>query len=254
MTGDFDCERLTASAAQFLLDGGDESAAKVLLACTLDVWYDGDGWYDQASQRRYEWVVVALAGPRAAYDVLSRDSDEVTKQVHRAIEAVLPTDVVARPIVPRAELVDISTEWRSELLDIAQGKRVRNQGLPFGNHQPPVTWQNLQFRSVSERKIAEALDRADVLFLPNCVARLGDYPDRKNREPDFLVCRNHKWGILEVDGEPFHPPSRTTEDHERDRLFKACGVKVVEHYDARRCYENPDGVVNEFLELVDRNG
>ena len=37
----------------------------------------------------------------------------------------------------------------------------------------PVLWNGLRFRSKSEVKIAEALDNAKVLYLPNCIARLG---------------------------------------------------------------------------------
>src|SRR5207249_11659060 len=91
------------------------------------------------------------------------------------------------------------------------------------------TWNNLRFRSASETKIAAALDKVQgVWFLPNCRGRVGAPEDRKNREADFLVCHKGKWGILEVDGEAFHPPSRTTEDHERDRLFKLHGMIVME--------------------------
>ena len=115
-----------------------------------------------------------------------------------------------------------------------------------------MTWNNLGFRSASEIKIAQALDKAGVLFLPNCKARLGSGEDRLNREPDFLVCHNGKWGILEVDGEPFHSLTRTVQDHERDRLFKIHGITVAEHYDASKCFNNPDEVVNEFLRILDQ--
>jgi very-short-patch-repair endonuclease len=98
--------------------------------------------------------------------------------------------------------------------------------------------------------VAQALDRAGVLFLPNCRARLNLNDKRTNREADFLVCHHGKWGILEVDGEPFHPPSRTVQDHERDRLFQKHGIKTIEHYDATRCYNAPSDVVAEFLQLL----
>ena len=60
------------------------------------------------------------------------------------------------------------------------------------------------------------------------------------------------WEILEVDSEPFHPPTRTVHDHERDRPFLRHGVKVVQHFDATRCRNDPDGVVAEFLALMER--
>jgi very-short-patch-repair endonuclease len=82
------------------------------------------------------------------------------------------------------------------------------------------------------------------------MARLGTDDERKNREADFLVCANGKWGILEVDGEPFHPPSRTVDDHTRDRLFKDHGIRVVEHFDASECSERPAEVVASFLKLL----
>jgi len=113
-------------------------------------------------------------------------------------------------------------------------------------------WNNLKFRSQSEVRIAEALDRAGALFFPNCSARLGPVGGRRNREPDFLVCYEGRWGVLQVDGDPFHPPARTAHEHEQDRLFHHHGVAVVQHFDATRCYENPDGVVKEFLGLLHR--
>jgi hypothetical protein len=42
------------------------------------------------------------------------------------------------------------------------------------------------------------------------------------------------------------------EDHERDRLFQAHGVKTVQHFDAGECWEDPDKVVKKFLFLLDK--
>jgi hypothetical protein len=120
-----------------------------------------------------------------------------------------------------------------------------NQGI-----NAPYKWEGLYFRSKTEIKIAQALDRAGVLFYPNSKARLNTSEDRDGKESDFLVFHLGKWGILEVDGEPWHPPSRTVHDHERDRLFKAHGIRIVEHYDATRCWEQPDKVVHEFLGIL----
>jgi hypothetical protein len=142
---------------------------------------------------------------------------------------------------------DIDPDWRQELLEIARGKGAHNQAVKDAHAR---TWKNLRFRSQSEIRIAQAFDDAGVFFLPNCMGRLGAPTERRNREADFLVCQDAKWGILEVDGEPFHPPSRTVQDHERDRLFKAQGLRVIEHFDASRCFEKPNEVVQEFLKIL----
>jgi hypothetical protein len=113
-----------------------------------------------------------------------------------------------------------------------------------------IEWNHLRFRTVGEVRIAEALDAVGVLFLPNCRARLGEKDDRENREPDFLICSRGMWGILEIDGRS-HTPSRTVDDHDRDRLFKLHGIRVVEHFDDAECFENAKQVVAKFLRILD---
>ena len=112
------------------------------------------------------------------------------------------------------------------------------------------TWENLRFRSKTEIKIAEALDRTGVLFVPNSLARLNTPKGRANKEADFLICYNGKWGVLEVDG-PFHTAERRVEEQERERIFKINGIKVVERFDAKECYETPDKVVQKFFYLME---
>ena len=118
------------------------------------------------------------------------------------------------------------------------------------NNKGVHTWERLRFRSKPEIKIAQALDRAGVLFIPNSLARLNTTTGRGNKEPDFLICYNGKWGILEVDG-PFHIAERRVEEQERERIFKNNGIKVVERFDSERCYNNPDEVVQEFFKMIE---
>lgn len=263
MTEVLDGDRIQASAARFLIDGGEEDAANVLLACQLEVWTSGDTWH--AGDEITEAVHIELTGPRAAFDALHREERAKTSatevvgpeslpivrpSIEKAIEAVLPTDYYVKHLTVQAELVDIDPDWREELLEIARGRGVTNQGIAIRD-APLHTWKNLRFRSKTEMKVAQALDRAGVLFWPNCIARLGLAEGaRANREGDFLACDRGRFGILEVDGEAFHPPSRTSQDHSRDRAFRQHGIPVVEHYDAERCWSDADGVVAEFLGLL----
>ncbi|MFM6036133.1 MAG: pentapeptide repeat-containing protein [Sphaerospermopsis kisseleviana] len=125
-----------------------------------------------------------------------------------------------------------------------------NQGVKFYSNSTIHTWERLRFRSKTEIKIAEALDRTGVLFVPNSLARLTTSKGRENKEADFLICYNGKWGVLEVDG-PFHTAERRVEEQERERIFKKNGIKVVERFDAQRCYNNPDEVVQEFFKMIE---
>ena len=135
-------------------------------------------------------------------------------------------------------------------VNLYQAKGIDNCLASNQGSNADLQWENLNFRSHAEIQIAKALDRAGVLFYPNCRCRLNITIGRGNRESDFLVFHQGKWGILEVDGEHWHPPCRAVEDHERDRLFKAHGILFVEHYDADRCSEKPNEVVQEFLQIL----
>jgi hypothetical protein len=237
---------LVASAARFLIDGGEEDAASVLLSCSLswDVNEDTDPWF--RDRPRY-LLDVTVIGPRAVFEILRNPEHEITVQVRQAIEAVIPSNTSLEGLSAQAGLIDIDLDpdCRTEMQQIARGHGVHNQAP-----RAVKTWRNLRFRSESEVRIAQALERAAVLFLPGCIARVGAESDRRNREPDFLVCADGKWGILEVDGAPFHPPTRTVQDHERDRLFRHHGIRTVEHFDSSRCFEQPDEVVATFLRLL----
>lgn len=167
-----------------------------------------------------------------------------------AFDAVTPAGVYIESIEVRAQLVDVQPGWREELREIANGRRVHNQGVDISGREI-FEWGNLRFRSQAEVRIAKALDAAGVLFLPNCLARLNAGERRGTKEADFLVCSNGRWGVLEVDG-PFHP--RAAADHERDRLFQQHGVKVTQRFAAEDCYNNAPGIVQRFLTLLDRNG
>lgn len=87
-------------------------------------------------------------------------------------------------------------------------------------------------------------------FDPNCKALLDSPISRDSRESDFLVFYQGKWGILEVDGDEFHPPSRTVDDHKRDRFFKASGIRIGAYFDAVQCFNQPDSIVQEFLKIL----
>jgi hypothetical protein len=247
-------DQLLASAVQFLIDGGEEKAAMILLACTFSYleYLNPPGGFVRS---------ITLMAPRAIYELLAplnnpstdglylsheQEAFDIRACIRAAFQALIDPDI---QFTVKASLVQVTAHWRDELLALLRGDRVLNQGLQFSPQTPVLTWNNLRFRSQTEIRIAQELDRRQVLFLPNCLARLG-FKARQNREADFLICAEGKWGILEVDGDLAHPPTRAAEDHERDRLFQAHGILLVQHFAAGECWENADGVVRKFLELL----
>jgi very-short-patch-repair endonuclease len=247
-------DRLVASAARFLIDGGEEDAAHVLLSCSiaLDLTEDMDIWCNPPRPKGTYYGDVHIQAHRSAYNILNDQENPIRKSIIDAIKAVTPHHIRLIEFIIKAEIIVIDPNWRNELLQIARGRGVHNQ-LADLEKAKVRTWNNLRFRSQSEVRLAIALDRTGVFFLPNCRGRLNTQDGRENREADFLVCCEGKWGILEVDGEPFHPRSRTVQDHERDRLFKAYGIRVVEHFDASECFENAPKVVEKFLAILKRS-
>jgi hypothetical protein len=119
--------------------------------------------------------------------------------------------------------------------------------------QAALEHDGLRFRSRPEICIYEALKRRRVLFFPNAAAVLGGAEDVVKKEPDFLICCEGNWGLLEVMGDVFHPGATAMKDHERARRFKDYGLIVIEFYDAARCQEQPDEVVDDFLRRLQRS-
>jgi uncharacterized protein YjbI with pentapeptide repeats len=110
-----------------------------------------------------------------------------------------------------------------------------------------INWNGFCFHSDAQVKIAEILDRTSTLFIPNTQLRLATPAGRQNQEADFLIFHQNKLGILKIDSQSSHP--NATED-EMCGLLIDSGITLVKHYDATRCSEQPDLVVQEFLEIL----
>lgn len=242
---------LQERVARALVERGEPLAAKLLTDCVVRVAEDGNDEDADAGNDSLRVVEVEIAGPPEAQAILCDDGHPLARAIRAAVRSSLPPGAWIQSWTFLTMLVDDAlTEDGDKANGVSGGAAGEASNQAADLSDGIRVWQNLRFRSESELRVAQALDRAGVLFLPNCKARLGEAGHRENREPDFLVCAEGKWGILEVDGEPFHPPARTVHDHERARLFKAHGIRVVEHFDAAACYRDPDGVVRQFLALL----
>jgi hypothetical protein len=126
----------------------------------------------------------------------------------------------------------------------------QNTAVQAGNQlaQPrrSILYKGMIFRSNTEVRIAKALDRAEVFYLPPTRARLTIGRERQSREVDFLIFHAGRWGMLEVDG-PFHTAAN---DAARDAHMRANGISVIHRYDSERCFHAPQDVVADFLQRI----
>ncbi len=235
-------DELFANAANFLIEGQELYEASILLLCSFS-----------AEIRYNSLVYVELMGNRAVCEIIRDDEHPATQAICHALSSVLPQGYYLGSISAHAVMKNYDADWRNKLLDVVEGKIPLNQGIPIQN-KPLFNWNHLRFRSPHEIKIAEALDAYKILFLPNCMARFSSpkLQERRNKEADFLVCHEGKWGIIEVDGETTHPSA--AKDHERDRLFHLYGIRVIQRYTAQQCINEPQQVVREFLNLLEKIG
>ncbi|MBS1894712.1 MAG: hypothetical protein JST59_25710 [Actinobacteria bacterium] len=218
-------------AAGFIEGNGDPALARLVHESRLDVWQEPDYSLAPIGSDYPHWYPRTIARLTVPGDLFS---GAVTNE--RTIGWAL------------GEALDGHlNEWS---LAPGPGRSWSNQGIAA-----PYRWRGMLFRSKTECRMAAALDRVNVAFWPNCRARLGTVPDlRETRESDFLVLVEGKVGILEVDGDEFHPPESAHEDHARDRAFRQHGIRVVERFSASECWATPDQVVAEFLALLHLNG
>lgn len=259
-------EKWLAQTAQALVEIGSDDAAAVLLACRIEFaltdWPFGNDAYGEALE-------ATMCGPMSAISLVHREDthkeidgwhtmcNPLRDQITEALNLVLAGQMKIVTWIFRVEsAAPLPTDWRSELNERLRQRGTTNQGVPISDVSRKVyDFGGLRYGSASEVAIAKHLDSMPgVMYFPNCAVRVHRGADRQTRYPDFLVCFKAKWGILEVDGKPFHEPTRKADDNERDRQFHRYGVRAIYHFDANRCLQEPQQVVAEFLDLLTKNG
>ena len=171
-------------------------------------------------------------------DYIKKFTKEVKKDLLDAVHQVFPSEVGF--FISELEIIPMLEEPPDDERSLSNSASLVSNGT--------IEHDDLRFRSRSEIKIYDALKKRNVLFFANATAVLGGKAVK--REPDFLVCQNGKWGILEVMGDQYHPSNTAMRDHDRARLFKDYGLFCIEFYDATRCYNRPDEVVDDFLKRL----
>jgi uncharacterized protein YjbI with pentapeptide repeats len=183
----------------------------------------------------------------ASQDLIQQIAVFKAQSKRRQVQA----DSVRVDSMDRERSEDRTGSSRSQLLQLTKPS-------PRTKPAKPPTWENLKFRSLAEVEIAQALDRANLLFFTHCAARLDCSGVRLNDlNPGFLVCYRVsnlppaivRWGILVVDRPRDDKLAMTIEEQEKEINFERGGVRMY-RFSQSKCLSQPDDVVREFIQLL----
>jgi hypothetical protein len=87
-------------AIQFLVDGRETEAANLLSTCEVESWDIVDSWMD--GNRQLDGILIELGCPRRSYEILTDESNPLTKSVEQALVAIFPSGVYLKGIRTRA--------------------------------------------------------------------------------------------------------------------------------------------------------
>lgn len=245
-----DNTRYLATAIHYLQVTQRPNTAKLLLTCTAEFTFWDNNSVDITLRGTPEFVLDYRNEGEVVYerDGVGHFIENLTSSnIREAFEAVFPDKQVDR-IIAGISLIDVDTDWRTQLLAEDETREAVTNQNPWV--KKPTVWKGMKFdpNSPGELAIAQSLDRMGILYLPNCLVRVGAPNNQQTFFPDFLICHNGKWGILEVDGQKYHQGT-ATQDYERMRKL----IQHIAHFDrypSQRCVDNPDGIIKEFLSIL----
>lgn len=173
-------------------------------------------------------------------------TDEAKQRLIKVLNAFTPSQwgIDFSYVSIEAKLEKAYDEWRNDILKELIGQGINNQANFASSNHPMFEYKGIKFRSKSELKLAPEFEASNVLFFPLPLAVCGN----DHKEPDFLVCKNGKFAILEVITDYFHPS--VEKEAERTTWFQNHHISI-RSYPATQCYNTPKEVVTDFLKWMD---
>ena len=248
--------RLQRTWVQLLLDNDFNEIAAIAVDTDIKLLYHWQESEDDPGHHEAFNYGVAFLIPTTSYDLVNND-DLIKKPMQRAMRAIS----IGRFSVPpkelsfdyRVKLIAPEEDWREVVRELITHKTHPNQGIVtekvfLRKGKAPIVYNEMNFASKTEVRIAQELEEHSILFFPLALAVRAETSIlwKDHREVDFLICDEGVWGILEIS----HHPDRYEVDKEKDVWFKRSGILCVEHYTAKKAYESPGLVVDEFLNTL----
>lgn len=246
-------EKLHRTWTELLLERGHQELASIAVESEVEI---EEGRFGD------EWIVLRL--PPSAHGIVTEE-EEVSNELLAYLHDVCAGNVYDQNgeairdvrIEVKMSLLEVEEDWKEEMRRLISAAKGSNQGVvteKVGKREgrDTHTYNEMTFGSKSEIRIAQELETRDLLFFPLPLGVRAETGKRwkDRREPDFLVCQEGTWGILEV---AWHSPNRYEKDAEKASWFKEMGILCVEHVTAERCYNEPTDVVDDFLNVLSKH-
>lgn len=243
--------RIHRTWVQLLVDSGYSEIAAIAIESEIEPIMDFD--FNES------WLVgFVISIPSAAYALVNQD-EQMKKVIQRSILSTVrghygqSVQEDQLKFIYRVKLLDIEEGWVNIIKNLIANGQNPNQAtitekIFTRDNKQPYSYNEMKFASKSEIRIAQELENRNILFFPLPLAVRAETRElyKDHREPDFLICNDGVWGILEVS---YHP-DRYEKDKEKDAWFKKSGILCVEHHTAERCFNEPSKVVDEFLSIL----
>jgi len=242
-------ELILAQSAFYLDEQGDVEAAALLLD-VADI--DFIAW-----ERDYD-----ITNYRACLNAPGWLAKRFTPEIIERVESVLRKiaarhDVHIYDVVIGAALPFVDHTWRESLYARLSGGTVTNHAVRV-EPDPRLRRDGFNFDSLEEIKVYDALKRAQADLVKHDPANtitifplpLGRVGIGSSWTPDFLVVRQGKIGLIEVDGP--HHRGRAGADTTRDRHWKNSGVIHIERIlvEETSLDRDLDHLVRAFLQRI----
>lgn len=237
---------------QFLIDNGHREIAAIAIDAEINIFYGSP----------HEPRSVIFSFPTFGWTYLN-NNEQIKIIINETIKTVVQGkifwsngeifDVDNLDFVYGVKLIEVEKGWQNIAKNLIANFQNPNQAVIsekvfFKQKKEIIVYNEMKFASSTEVRIAQELEKRQILFFPLPLAVRAETGDFYNdhREVDFLICHDGSWGILEV---AFHP-DRYEKDSEKDSWFKKSGILCIQHYTAERCWYYTNEVVEEFLSIL----
>ena len=271
------CNDTLATASQYLLAKQQNELCMILAVSELQIWerwnffYDNDYEESPSFTEPYTiyidekedsfWICTAILNVDA---YVLRNIDEKSKgMLKEALElSMKPGELGQVPHIGKfhitAKRIEPNESWRQEILSLLEAGQSFNHGT-FIRPEKSVCWEGMRFASMEERLVAQALEKVKrkrsfkLVYFPNCLARVLADNASVQIYPDFLICVNGKWAVLEVNGRQHNLPDQAERDNDRRNRLAKAGIPMFSYSAESIRFNNGEGaerVIYDFLEQL----